>query len=261
MKNNKYKILVLSDLTKTTKNTLKSSASLAKMIGGTVDFFCVKKPTEIVEKESQLSAMRTINKEYFAIDKAIEKIVKPISDEFGVTITHNHTFGNVKNEIGDYISTNNPDVIVIGKRKSKIFGILGDNITDFVLKKFNGIIMIASDDNTVDISKHLSLGMLNEPLTDKNKAFTEKFISLSSNPPKVFKIHDKTNLTTESNSTILTETQEYIFDKGDNLIKNISNYLSKSNVNLLFVDREKESLKPNIKDVINNIDCTLILTN
>ena len=64
MEKSQYKILVLSDLTKSTTSTLRSSASLAKMIDGNVEFFCVKKPTDIVEKENQLSAIRTINKKY-----------------------------------------------------------------------------------------------------------------------------------------------------------------------------------------------------
>lgn len=38
MKKNKYKILVLSDLKKTTVSTLKSTVNLAKMIGGEVFF-------------------------------------------------------------------------------------------------------------------------------------------------------------------------------------------------------------------------------
>ena len=62
MKNNRYKILVLSDLKDSTNSILKSSVSLAKMINGDVAFFHVKKATDVVENDSQLSAIRTINK-------------------------------------------------------------------------------------------------------------------------------------------------------------------------------------------------------
>ena len=47
MKNNKYKILVLSDLSKTTRNTLKSSISLAKIVDADINFLYVKKPTKL----------------------------------------------------------------------------------------------------------------------------------------------------------------------------------------------------------------------
>ena len=71
---NKYKMLVLSDLNETTSSTIKSSISFAKIIKADINFFYVKKPTEVIEKESQLSAMRTINKEYFSIDKKIKTV-------------------------------------------------------------------------------------------------------------------------------------------------------------------------------------------
>ena len=103
------------------------------------------KPTAIIEKESQLSAIRTINQKYNDTSKEIEKFIKPISDTYKITINSSHAFGNLKNEISNYISENKPDIIVLGKRKSKVLSILGDNITDFILKTFDGIIMIASN--------------------------------------------------------------------------------------------------------------------
>ena len=76
MKNNKYKILVLSDLKKSTSATLKTAVSLAKMIDGEIEFFHVKKPIDIVEKENQLSAIRTINENHTLIRKKIEKLLR-----------------------------------------------------------------------------------------------------------------------------------------------------------------------------------------
>ena len=96
MKINKYKILVLSDLNKSTSKTIKSSISLAKIVDADVNFFYVKKPTEVVEKESQLSAMRTINKEYFSIDKKIKSIIGPMSEEYKIAINHTFSIGNLK---------------------------------------------------------------------------------------------------------------------------------------------------------------------
>ncbi len=72
MKKNKYKILVLADMKKSTSTVLKSAVSLAKMINGDIQMFYVRKPTDIVAKENQLSAMRTINKEYQKTEKKIQ---------------------------------------------------------------------------------------------------------------------------------------------------------------------------------------------
>ena len=99
MKSKKYKLLVLSDLNDSTLDILKSSVSLAKIIDGEINFFYVKKPTDIVGKENQLSALRTINKEHTVIDNKIKTVLKTISSDIAFDINYSFTFGNVKNEI------------------------------------------------------------------------------------------------------------------------------------------------------------------
>ena len=79
MKNRKYKILVLSDMKESTSNLLQSTIGLANMIDGDISFFHVKKPTEVVETESQLSAIRTINEQYNITDKKIKEMLGALS--------------------------------------------------------------------------------------------------------------------------------------------------------------------------------------
>ena len=261
MKINKYKILVLSDLNKSTSKTLKSSISIAKIVNADINFFYVKKPTEVVEKESQLSAMRTINKEYFSIDKKIKSIIGPMSKKYEVNINHTFTIGNVKNEIEKYIDENKPDIIFLEKRKPKVTNFIGDNITKFILKKYKGTIVIADDDNVLEPNKELSLGLFNSVNTSDK--FSKNIINSTQKPLTAFKISNNPSILKEEQILNDKKTVEYVFEKGDSVIKNISNYLSKSNINLLFISREKDntnSTKQNIKYVINNLDCSLILT-
>jgi len=143
MKKNGYKILVLSDLKDSFSTTLKSAVSLGKMIHGDIDFYYVKNASDVVKRDNQLSAMRTINHEYTTIDKKIKSIIKSYSKNYDVNINYKFSFGSVKNDIGSHIEEQKPDIIVLGKRKSKIANLTGDNITDFVLNKHDGIILIA----------------------------------------------------------------------------------------------------------------------
>jgi nucleotide-binding universal stress UspA family protein len=253
MKINKYKILILSDLNKSISKAIKGSISLAKIVDADINLFYVKKPTEVVDKESQLSAMRTINKEYFSIDKKIKSIISPMSEKYNVTINHTFSIGNLKNEIEKYIDENKPDIIVLGKRKPKKISFIGDNITSFILKKHKGPIVIIDDKNELEPNKKLSLGLFNYSKTEDD--FSENIIRSTQSPLKAFNIAN--NSDSLNNKMFLKDTKnvEYIFSEGDNVLKNISNYLLKSNVNLLFVNRKK-----NIKDVINKLDCSLILT-
>ncbi len=257
----KHKILVLSDFNTSTLKIVKSSVSLAKIVNADINFFYVKKPTEVVEKESQLSAMRIINEEYLATNKKIKDLINPISADFNVAINHQFTIGNVKNEIGKCIDEYKPDIIVLGKRKSKIVSFIGDNITQYVLDKHQGTIVIAGDENSLEPNEELSLGLFNN--AKLNNAFTEQIISSTQKKITSFKIAENAITLKEDDLLDTKKIVEYVFEKGDNALKSISNYLSKSNVNLLFVNREKNiknSTNTTINEVIKNLNCSLILT-
>lgn len=266
MKNNKYKILVLSDLKESTSTTLKSSVSLAKMIHGDITLFHVKKPTDVVERESQLSAMRTINREQIITSKKIEEALAPISKDYDININSTFSFGNVKHEIEAHIKASKPDVIVLGKRKAKGLKFLGDNITDFVLKTHKGPVMIVSNKNGLEPEKELHLGLFNDKEQYFDLKFTEDLIAQTRRPLKSFSIINNTNGIKEKEVSVSSKTVDYVFEKNDNTIQNLSNYLVKNNVNLLCVNREKnneksKALKAEIKDIIDNVNVSLFLLN
>ncbi|WP_372752855.1 universal stress protein [Mariniflexile sp.] len=266
MKKDKYKILVLSDLKKSTQTILKSTVSLAKMIQGDIEFFHIKKPTDVVEKENQLSAIRTINSEYRKTEKKIQNIITPISNEFGINIPYSFTFGNIKDEILSYINEHKPDIIVLGKKKSKAFNIIGDNVTDFILKNHEGVIMIAANENGLEPDKELALGVLNNIEEAFNLEFSNSLLAHSQKPLKCFKIINKSNDLKETNGNGTdTDTIEFVFEQSDNAMSSLSNYLVKSKVNLLCLNRGVEkakkvpSVNSDVKDVISKLKVSLLL--
>jgi nucleotide-binding universal stress UspA family protein len=256
----KYKILVLSDLNKNANSTLKSCVSISKIVNADINLLYIKKPTDVVEKDNQLAAMRAINKDYLSTEQKIKDLINPISDNYNVKINHTFTIGNVRTEIEKYIDQNKPDIIVLGKRRPKLVNFIGDNITQIVLKKHKGTVVITDFNKVLDPNKELSIGLFNTTITSDE--FIEKIIDSTHNPLTSFKIVE--NLTTSKEEQSLNKkTVEYAFKKGDNVIENISNYLSRTNVNLLFVNRTKgisDSAKISIKEMIDNLDCSLILT-
>jgi hypothetical protein len=137
---------------------------------------------------------------------------------------------------------------------------MGDNITQFILKKYKGTVVITDQKKALDPSQELSLGLFNNTITDDK--FIKKIIDSTQQPLKSFKFVDRLT-TSKKEQTLSKKTIEYAFEKGDNVIENISNYLSKTNINLLCVNRERsisDSTKISINDMINNLDCSLILT-
>ena len=160
MKNNKYKILVLSDLKENTDCMLQKAVRLSTTIDAEIELLHVKKPTDVIETDSQLSAMRTINEVYVKTDKKIKDLITPFTKDNGVEIKTTIAFGNIKNEIENCIHTCKPDVIVLGNKKRKVLSFIGDNITDFVLKTHQGPVMITSALDGFDPEKELSLDFL-----------------------------------------------------------------------------------------------------
>ncbi len=263
----KYRILVLSDLGKSASTTLRSTVGLAKMINGDITVFHVKKPSEIVNRENQLSAMRTINDKHTEVDREIKDLTKPLSDELGMKIKYSFAFGNVKNELSAFFEKSRPDIIVLGKRKSKPFKLLGDSITEFVLNHFDGVVMIASDKDCLVENKEITLSTLNSSEPTFNLAFADELMKHSLKPLKSFKIVKNSRLEKNLSKTTDTETIEYIFEQNDSAIKKISNYLSKNSINVLSIDRtQKEKnraddlTETDISSVIGKIDVTFLVS-
>ncbi len=258
----KYKILVLSDLKSATTNAIKCGISLAKMTDANLQLFYVRKATDIVEQESQLSAKRSINRSFIKANNDIQNVLNPFSKDYNIDIEYNHAFGNVKNEIKNHIQEQQPDAIVIGKRKSNSLNFIGDNITEFVIKNFDGEIIIASEENSLEPNKQLSLGILNGSDKPLKKELTNNLIEYTQKPIKLFKTTEQED--SNSNQSFSSkETVELVFDYGDNSMKSLSNYLSKSDVNLLCVhkmDTNKKDATLNIKSVLNNVNVSLLIS-
>ncbi|NMH88881.1 universal stress protein [Flavivirga algicola] len=265
MKSNKYKLLVLSDLKDSSDNIIKTTANLAKMIGGDIDLLHVRKPVDIVESDNQLSSMRTINRDYIASKDHIESIIKSIDK--ALNIKYSLIYGNVKQEIKEHIHNTNPDIIVLGKKRFNALKLTGDRITKFVLKKYKGIVLIASNDSVLEPSKNLSLGVFNDFEHSTNENLAKSLMAYTQKPIKSFKIQKNPEVTNQDKSdTALNDTVEYIFQSNDNAIDSLSNYVLKNNIDLLCINREIEASKKNklsssnLTNIIRKLNVSLLLT-
>ena len=267
MNRKKYKILVLSNLKDSTDTILKSTISLSKIVDSEIHFFCVKRPTEIVKRDNQLSAIRTINQEHLVTDKKIQELVQPLLEQYNVTLNYSYAFGNVKEEITNIMDSYDPDIVVLGKRKVKSAKLFGDGITQFVLKKYNGAIMIAADENRIEPNEHLSIGLLDGIEETFNLEFAKDLLEHIQKPIKSFKVVKTMNNAEGVTIPKSEKTIEYVFEHRDGAIQNLSNYLSKSKVNLLCIDRSQEQVKrksnhsiTDIKDAIEEFNVSILLT-
>ncbi|MEN3323595.1 universal stress protein [Mariniflexile soesokkakense] len=267
MKKKPYKILLLADLKKSTSSMLKSTVSFAQMIHGEIDFFYVKKAIDVVERDNQLSAIRSINHDYTATDNKIKKLIKTASENHQININYSCTIGNVKHEISNQIKEIKPDIIVLGKKKSSPLNLVGDNITQFILKQFDGTILIADTNNVLEPHEKLSLGVLDANDTMLNTTITESLMAHTDKPIKSFKIVKKTSNLHEATNSSTIDTIDYVFEHNDNSIDTLSNYVSKNNINLLCLERSEtgskkksKSAQKDIRYIIDKLNVSLLLT-
>ena len=263
----KYKLVVLSDMKENLGAKLKGIANFSKMVGAHITVLHVIKPSDLVKKENQLSAMRTINDEYSSTDKKMRSIVKTFSKDKNININYLLTLGNIKEEIESYIKREKPDIVVLGKKSGSPLTFLGDNITQFVLKKHDGAILIADDDNLFEPNSNFSLGTLDDGGFNLNLEFAKDLMKHSQRPLKSFKIIKKSSPTNEK-ATSNPDSIEYVFERNDNTIEKLPGYLEKNNIGLLFVSRGPRGVKSktnlissDISGIINRLKFPVMISN
>ena len=264
MKKYNYKIVVFTDLKESLSNTLKSTLSLAKMINGEIGLFHVKKASDVVNKENQLSAIRSINGEYLEMENRIKSIVDEFSKDFGMPITYSFTIGNLKNEIAHYINEEKPDIIVLGKKKTKLFNLVGDNLIQFVLDQYDGPIFLTDENNILELNNELSLGVLNGDEKSSITGFVQDLLLHSQKPLTSFKISKTPNVPKINQESKKRSEIEFVFEENNNSIQNLSNYLSINHISLLCLNRtnkrsKNDSITSKISDVIDTLNIPLIL--
>jgi len=124
--------------------------------------------------------------------------------------------------------------------------------------------MIASSENGLEPESDLHIGFLNGNTTTSNTAITNDLLAQTNTPLKSFNIVSNADQKAAQTSNSTNKTIDYVFEKNDNTIKNLSHYLEKNQVNLLLINRdnntESKSEKSEIKDVINKVNISLFIT-
>lgn len=235
------KILVISDLKDRAEKTLNTAAKLAKTLNRELYFLSVSKPLEIVGNESQLTALRNINqKQSKAIDD-IKNLIKP-SQEEGLSVDFKHSIGNVKNEILAHIKVLQPEIIVLGKRKKKSLNIIGDKLTDAILKHHEGIVILADEKEDPKNGKY-ALAILGDELSEKGKYLAKAMAKPNEKPERI-----KPNSTKRIGLSLRKPA-----------MNKVTLRLLSEKYNLIFLNRNHH--QKDLKRVIAKVDCSVAITN
>lgn len=230
----KYRLLVLMDISTTSHNILKNATNFAKLVNGSMDVFQVKKTTNLVNSESQIATIRTMNHEDLNKKKEFRNIIDLVSQEEKIPVTFNFVYGNIKNEINDHIEKTKPDIVILGRRKKKKIHFLGDGLIKNLLKNHNGAILIADDDDAFTSYQDKSIGFFNDLDSSEKTALTNDLKKLTEKPLKLLKNNQNTSLDSNED-TILFE-----LDAKGAPTKEIGSLILENNISLLCVNKKND---------------------
>ncbi|MEM7380990.1 MAG: hypothetical protein AAF361_07310, partial [Bacteroidota bacterium] len=182
-----------------------------------------------------------------------EKDIRELQDSEGVRISFKIAFGNVKREIRSHIKKTNPDIAVLGKRKPKFVGFLGDGITDFVLNKCSTNVLITDEDQKFHSYRDLSLGIFGDAIENQGLEILNDLSKDGNKPIKLFSVGEGVN-TVVSNKE--KRTISYVFPEGSYALDGLASYVLKTKTQLLCIPRAKGN-DQNGRQLKFNIDAPL----
>ena len=260
----KNNIVVLINLDKPQLNIIQNSINVANSLNATVTFLYVKKGAHAVQNENHISAIKTLTDTHMQIDGKMRELLEPFQQSVDTELRSKIAIGNVKYHIEKHLNNLNPDLVILGKRSKKVLPWDGDRLTQFVVSKFQGPVLISATDQVLELNEQLSLGLLSAEVSDTTEGFVADLLKISSQPVKSFRIVNKAS-ETQSSNPIPFKTVEYAFESGDNAINSLSKYILRNNVNLLFLDRDhvtqrsRKAASANLNGVINQLPSSLLL--
>ena len=261
----KYRILVVTDPSNPSQIALQNAVNLAKTIDGSIKVFDVKPPTQVVRNVNQLSAMRELNEERNRTRRKLSALVDQIAETERIPIIYDFAFGNVIYEVQEHINKTQPDIVVLEKSKPKVNGLLGTDLTSYLMKNFKGTLLISGDEKPLRHNNDIALGIIDDVHTGGVHHLTEDLERKSANPITLFKIKSANQVSVKEipsdhkeEDTNRSNMTTFEFDQGVNFSKSVSKYVEKRGINLLCVRRSRLlDLNKSIKSVTKQIQKTV----
>ncbi|GAB5400118.1 MAG: hypothetical protein Aureis2KO_17030 [Aureisphaera sp.] len=255
-----HKVLALIDIKEPIETVIESTVNLAQTYQAAVKFIYVKKPIDPTRTENQLDVMRTMTEHKRAVGK-FRNLLARFKEKTSLQLDYSIEEGHVKKTLQSEMQAYQPDVVVLGKRQTNKYRVIGNQVTEFVVKNFNGPLFIIHPSKVLEIKESLSVGVLNDltKVADHNLATT--LLKQSNEPVKLFKIANDSE-PKQSPEPHGTKTIDYTFENNPNALNNLTSYVHKNNVHLLCLDLpEKESSGKNVKlkEILKRINTSMLM--
>lgn len=230
----KYNLLVLFDFSSASHLALKNAINLAKLVHGKIDLFYVKPLIAFTKSSNQIAIMRAIDEDRKSEKRKMKNLVNAITKEENIAVSYNFTYGHVINEVQKYIDETNPDVVVIGRRNSKVKNIFEQGVTNYLMKNLKSSLLVSGSDNRSTSFNDASIGFIDELVAKEQLAIADELINKSKQPLKLLKTSKK-----DSEQLQKSDKEVITLEFGDHSEPGllIAQYINKNKIDLLCVKR------------------------
>lgn len=239
MKAQHNKILTLIDIEAPIEAIVESTVNLARTFGAEAKFLYVTRTEDPTRTESQLSVIRRMTERQNAMAR-FKILLKKIQRSETVSVDYSITKGAMKSTILAEMASYRPDMVVVGKRTPSSVRLFGRQVTELVMKHFNGPLLIAHPTKPLQIKENLSLGVLEDLQSITESDVSNALIRESKKPVKLFAIASDEEPAKVADRPSLS-TVNFLFENNQNAMKNLTNYVHRNNVHLMFLGRNNES--------------------
>ena len=271
-KKSKYSFLVLMDFSNASYTALKYSISLAKLLNANIHVMHVVDVSSLVKGDNQASAMRAVDSKVRGVENKLRSIVEIIETE-DVSASQQHLMGNITLEAGQYAKEFKPDLIVVGKKSSKLN--FSGRLSNYLTNKYSGAVLIVDEDAEFRADMNITFGYNGKPMNDCDPQLLFEMDKHSNRPLTCLKVdmqegaEDGVDL---PESWISGEQSpkdiNYESRVNSTMADGLVDYISNHDVELLCIGREKQksllkgllsSQRSNTARIINRVHIPIML--
>lgn len=240
-----FNIIVLIDFTEGSYRALKYAISLAKLINCKIKVFHALETNELNKIENTHVLSMELDSEIDKIKNKLNAIIEIISEE-GVEASYHYTIGKKDYKIQEWLEYVSPDLVVIGKKIGNPK--FGGRLTGFLVKKYNGSLLIVDGENLFKPKTRITLGCKQETLKTHDPYMVLNLHFSTDAPLTILNVGQQVetqntinflrelNLSDEKNRNL-----QYVCQKSRKVNQGLIQHIQNNNVELLCLGRKKQN--------------------
>jgi len=251
----KYRILVLTNFTRSSSHTLPMAIELAKLVQGAIDVFGVKPVKGLPSESSQVRVLRDLKKRKEVLQLKLKTRVEKFIQTQDIPMIYNAKIGHPVDAVREHIKLTKPDLVVLGNYHGMNSFWYRTTLLQTVLKCHRGVTLITRSKRFPSKQKALGLGFIGQ-FVDSHPMM-QTLLKNAKGTHRLFRFSTQANVCKSEHTNELVT---YYFETNLENYANYSKYIENDNVHLLCIKKQLLPLKNCLTQQKRNLIKILSLT-